>query len=374
MKVEVLKNNIKTALSVVEKITGKNTSLPILDNVLINGEGNFLLLTSTNLETAINYWVLSKISKKGKVVVPVRFLSNFIALLPDEKISLEEKKQNLSVECKSFKTQIQGFNPEDFPIIPEIKDYDSLILNNKNFCAGLGQIIDVVSASQTRPEISGVYLSFSKDTLKMVATDSFRLAEKTISIENKNKKDYALILPQKSAREIINTLGEKEGNLKICFSANQSLFEFPMREADHPEVQIFTRLIEGEYPNYKEIIPNKFRTHVIVKKDDFLSHIKTAALFSGKVNEVKFSLDSVKKTIEVSAKNQDIGESKSDLSAKIEGESTEVSFNYKFLIDGILNMKSAEIVFDLNGEDGPCILKPVGDSSYIYVVMPIKSS
>ncbi len=374
MKAEILKNNIKTGLNIVEKVVGKNISLPILDNVLMVAEDNFLLLIATDLETAVKYWVLAKITKKGKVVIPVRFLSNFISLLPDERISLEEKKQNLLLECKNYKTQIQGFNPEDFPLIPEIKDHEFLTINNKNFCTGLTQIVDIASPSQTRPEISGIYLLFSKDTLKIVATDSFRLAEKTIPIENKNKKDYALILPQKSIREIINTLEEKEGNLKICFSTNQTLFEFPIKEMDHPQVQIFSRLIEGEYPNYQEIIPKKFKTHVVAKKEEFLNHIKTASLFSGKINEIKFTIDPAKKSIEISAHNPDIGESKSNLSAKIEGGPIEISFNHKFLIDGVLNIKSSEIVFDLSGEDGPCVLKPMGDLSYIYVVMPIKST
>ncbi|MBU4367527.1 DNA polymerase III subunit beta [Patescibacteria group bacterium] len=374
MKAEVLKNNIKIGLNIVEKVVGKNISLPILDNVLINTEDNFLLLTATDLETAIKYWVLAKNTKKGKIVVPVRFLANFVSLLPEEKISLEEKKQNLLLECKNYKTQIQGFNPEDFPIIPEVKDYEFLMIDNKSFCNGLAQIVDVASTSQARPEISGIYLLFSQNTLKIAATDSFRLAEKTISVENKNKKNYAIILPQKSVREIINTLGEKDGDLKICFSGNQTLFEFPIKEMNHPQVQIFSRLIEGEYPNYQEIIPKKFKTHIVAKKEEFLNHIKAASLFSGKINEIKFNVDPVKKNIEISAHNPDIGESKSSLPTKIEGEPIEISFNHKFLIDGILNIKSSELALDLNGEDGPCILKPIGDSSYIYVVMPIKST
>jgi len=374
MKAEILKNNIKDGLSVVEKVVGKNISLPILDNVLITAEDNFLLLTATDLETAIKYWTLAKITKKGKVVIPVRFFSSFVSLLPEERISLEENKQNLLLECKNYKTQIQGFNPEDFPLIPEVKDYESLTINNKSFCSGLAQIIDVASPSQTRPEISGVFLSFSKDTLKIVATDSFRLAEKTIFIENKNKKDCSLILPQKSAREIVNALGEKEGKLKICFSSNQTLFEFPIKETNHPQIQIFSRLIEGEYPNYQEIIPKKFKTNIVVGKEEFLNQIKAASLFSGKINEIKFTINSLKKSIGIFAHSPEIGENNSNLSAKIEGEPMEISFNYRFLIDGVSNMKSSEIALDLSGEDGPCVLRPVGDTSYVYVVMPIKSA
>jgi len=207
-----------------------------------------------------------------------------------------------------------------------------------------------------------------------VATDSFRLAEKTIPLEKKIKKEYAFILPQKPTREIINILGEKEGKLKLYFSPNQTLFEFPMKETSHPQIQITSRLIEGEYPNYQEIIPKKFKTRVILKKDEFLNQIKTASLFSGKINEVKFTITPSKKEVELFAQSPDIGENKSSLPAKIEGDPMQISFNHKFLIDGLLNIKSSEVIFALTEEEGPCVLKPVGDSSYIYVIMPIKAT
>ena len=235
-------------------------------------------------------------------------------------------------------------------------------------------MVDVASPSQSRPEISGIYFIFSKNTIKMVATDSFRLAEKTILLDNPVKRDINFILPQKPAREIINILDGKEGKVKIYFSPNQTMFEFPMADASHPQVQIVSRLIEGEYPNYEEIIPKKFKTHITVKRDEFLNQIKTASLFSGKINEVKVSVDINAKEVRVFAQDPDIGESQSSISAKVEGEDIEVSFNHKFLIDGLLNIKSSEIVFDLSKEEGACVLRPVGEASYIYVVMPIKST
>jgi DNA polymerase III subunit beta len=374
MKVEILKDNFKNGLNVIERIVGKNLSLPILDNVLINTEDNFLSLSSTDLETAIKLWILTKIVKKGKAVVPAKFLSSFISLLPNDKITLEEKNQKLFIECKSFKNQIQGFNPEEFPLIPEFSDLEFLEADNKKICQGLAQIVDVASPSQSRPEISGIYFIFQKNIIKIVATDSFRLAEKTIILESPVKRDLAFILPQKPAREIINILAEKEGKLKIYFSPNQTMFEFPMKEAPHPEVQIVSRLIEGEYPNYEEIIPKKFKTQVVVKRDEFLSQIKAASLFSGKINEIKIKVNPEAKELQISAQDPDIGESQSSIPVKIEGETIEASFNHKFLIDGLLNIKSSEIIFDLSQEEGPCVLKPVGDTSYIYVVMPIKST
>ncbi len=373
MKIEVLKENLKTNLNIIERVVGKNLSLPILNNVLINTDDNFLSLISTDLEISVKLWILVKIIKKGSVVVPAKFLSSFISSLPNEKITIEAKEQNLYIECRNVKTQIQGFNPEEFPIIPEFKNSEYLEVDNKKLYQGLSQVIDIASQSTSRPEISGIYFSFSKNNIKVVATDSFRLGEKNIILEEPIKKDYSFILPQKSAREIMNILENKEGLIKIFFSPNQILFEFPMKEVKHPQVQITSRLIEGEYPNYQDIIPDKFKTHITLKRDEFLDQIKTASLFSGKVNEVKISINKEKQEVEIFAASHDIGENKSSLPAKIEGDSIAVSFNYKYLMDGLLNIKSSEIIFDISKEEGPCILKPVGDSSYIYVVMPIKS-
>jgi len=373
MKIEILKENLKSALSTVEKNIGKNLTLPILDNVLISAEDNYLSLVSTDLETAIKLWVLTKILKKGSVAVPAKFLSSFVSSLPNEKIVIEQKGQDLDIQCNNVKTQVKGFNIEDFPIIPEFKDSEVLEIDNQSFFAGLSQIIDIASPSQSRPEISGIYFNFSKTVIKIVATDSFRLAEKNIKLKTPISKEFSFILPQKPAREIMSILDGKEGMLKIFFNQNQVLFEFPMKEAAHPQVQITSRLIEGEYPNYQDIIPTKFKTNVVVKKDEFLNQVKTASLFSGKVNEVKISVNPDKKELEIFAKNPDIGENRSSLPIQIEGEAIEISFNYKYLLDGLAQIKSSEVAFDISKEEGPCILRPVGDASYMHVVMPIKS-
>lgn len=374
MKIEVLKDAFQKGLIVTEKIIGRNLTLPILENILIKTEKNFLNLTSTNLETAIQWWVLAKIQKEGKTTIPARFLSSFISLLPEEKINIESRDGKLLINCGEYETQIQSNDPEEFPLIPEIKNDDFIEVENKSFCDGLAQLVEIVAPSQTRPEISGIYFSFSKDNFQLVATDSFRLAEKTIPLKQRGKRDYSFILPQKPARELISILSDKKGKTKIYLSPNQVLFEYPMEETDHPQVQVMSRLIEGEYPDYQEIIPKKFKTTLVLKKEEFTNQIKAAALFSGKINEVKLKVYPKKKKIEILAQDPDVGESKSSLPVKVEGEPLEISYNHKFLLDGLSSIKSSEVEFKLSGEDGPSLLKPVGDSNYIYIVMPIKTS
>ena len=374
MKLIILQNKLKQGLSVIERASSKSFILPILRNLLLNAEKNFLELSATDLEIGIKWWILAKIEKEGKITIPISILSTFINLLPEKPINLAANNQILSVECENYKTKIKGQSSEDFPIIPEISEGISFSLNSLSFCQGLGQIVDIVFPSTVRPEISGIHFLIQKDLIKMAATDSFRLGEKTLFLEKPLpiEKEISLILPQKTAKEIINIFGEKEGELKILVSPNQILFESLMAETSHPQIHLSSKLIEGEYPNYQEIIPKKYETQVVLEKQEFLNQIKAASLFSGKVNEVKFKIDPKKEIVEISSQNPETGEYHSLLPGKIKGQGEEISFNYRFLNNGLLNIKSSEVIFELNGEVGPGVLKPVGDVSYIYVVMPIK--
>jgi len=374
MKIEILKDNLKKGLEIVEKIAKKNLTLPALSNVLLSCEGNFLRLDTTNLETSISWWVLAKIEEEGKIAIPATFFSSLVNLLKEEKIQLRSQDKNLILETKSQTTQIQGMDSEEFPIIPKIEKEEIVKISNQKLLEALDQIIEVPSISQIRPEISGIYFSFKKDLLKVVGTDSFRLAEKTVVLKGEIKKEVSFILPQDAVRELINILSQKEGHTIIYFSPNQILFENVEEETSHPQVQVLSRLIEGEYPKYQEIIPKKYKTEIIAKKEDLQNQLKQAGLFGGKISEVKLTVQPKDDQLKIYSESPEVGKNESYLPVKIKGEPIEISFNYRFLISGLQNIKSSEVIFELNGEDGPGVLKPVGDESYIYVSMPIKLS
>lgn len=377
MKIFILKENLKKGLDIIERIISKNITLPILSNVLITTEKNFLKLSATDLEIGINFWVLAKINKEGKITIPAKFFSNVINYLPDDKIFLEQKNQILYLEYNNNKIQIKGYPFEDFPILPLVNKEKFFGVDVLNFSHGLLQVIENTSPTLTRPEISGVFLCFNKDLITFVATDSFRLAEKKITGKfntSPSFKPTSLILPQKTARELINILSDKKGELKVYFSPNQIMLEITDKDKLQPQIQITSRLIEGDYPNYQEIIPKTYETEIVVKKNDFLNQIKLAGLFSGKINEVKLNVDPQKSGLKIFAQSPDYGQTETFLPGQVKGKKAGVVFNWRFLIDGIANIKSQEVVLGLNKEEGPAILKPVGDESYIYVVMPIKSS
>ena len=375
MKLSILKDELQAGLNAITRITSKSITLPILNNILIVCEKNFLKLASTDLEIGIKYWILAKTEKEGAITVPAKFFANLINLIPDQKIDLEEKNNILYIETKNYKSQIKGISADDFPIIPQIKSNKILEIKAKTLSEGLSQIIDTASPSQTRPEISGISFSVSKNIVEMAATDSFRLAEKKIILAKESSiPETSVILLQKAAREIINIFGEDAKRIKIYFSPNQVMFESEMNEVKHPHIQLISRLIEGEYPNYKEIIPSSFKTQIVLSRQDFLNQIKTASLFSGKINEIKIKVNPEQEIVEVHAQNPDLGQNKSRIKAKVKGQKAEVCFNHRFLTAGLSNIKTKEVIFGLNGEEDPAVLKPLDDESFIYVVMPIKSS
>lgn len=376
MIIKILQNKLKEGLNIVERITMKSLTLPILNNILVKTEKNFLNLSSTNLEMGIQWWNLAKIEKEGAIVIPAKILSDFIGFLEEGPIKLEVKNQTLIIETKKYKTEIKGLSPEEFPIIPQVSLNESINLESRLFCDGLKQIVQIPILSSARPEISGIYLSFQKNLVKMVATDSFRLGEKKIFLKEPLpiQKEYSCILPQKTAKEIINIFGEKETECKIFLSPNQILFESQMGETPHPEIQIVSKLIEGEYPDYQTILPQKFATEIVLNKNEFLNQLRAASIFASKINEIKLKTDGKKGIVEIASQNPDLGEYRSTIFAKIKGKEIEISFNFRFLIDGILNIPGPEISFELNSEEEAAVLRGVGDQSYLYLAMPIKPS
>jgi len=373
MNFTILAKELKKGLSFTEKITGKNLTLPILNNLLIEALPNFLKISSTDLEVGIEWWGHCKTEKEGSIAVPAKFISQLVGVLPEEKIDIKTKGNTLLIEGKNIKTQIKGFSSDEFPIIPKFLKDIYIEMDGKKLKDGLISVVDMVSTSQVKPEISGVYFSFSKGSIKLVATDSFRLAEKTIKDDFKNlfEKEINFILPQKTTRELINILPEEEGEkIRIYFSESQVMFETFLPNSTHPEINLVSRQIDGEYPSYEEIIPKTSKTKIILNKDELAKQIKMAGLFGGKTNEVLIKVG--ENNIEIKSQDDEIGESELSMSAITEGDEVKVSFNYRFILDALTNIKSSEISFEMQGNDRPALIKPVGDASYLYVVMPIR--
>lgn len=373
MKITILQEKLKEGFGIVERVTSKSLTLPILNNVLVQAKKNFLNLAATDLEIGINWWTLAKVEEEGSVVIPSQSVLSLVNLFPNKPVGIFSKDSAVNIECEKHKSSLRGLNAEDFPIIPTISEGETLKVSAASLCEGLSQVVNIPALSTTKPEISGIYFVFQGNTIKMVATDSFRLGEKTLTLKKGREKEGALsfVLPQRAAKEIINIFS-KEKEIKIYFSPNQILFESLMEETEAPKIRFISRLIEGEFPNYEAIIPRKQETQAVLGRKEFLNEIKSASIFSGKTNEVKLAIDPEKKQIEISGQSQDFGEYHSELSAKIRGKKIEIAFNYRFLTEGILATDNKEVVLELTSEEGAAALKQIEDPSYIYILMPIK--
>ncbi|HEA84481.1 MAG TPA: DNA polymerase III subunit beta [Candidatus Wildermuthbacteria bacterium] len=376
MKSIILRENLKEGLSVVERVAVKSISLPILNNILITTAKNILELSATDLEMGIRYRILAKNEGEGGVVVPAKFLSSFIGLLSDPQITLEGKEKILVVDSKNHHTEIKALNLDDFPIIPTTQNEENAIeVSAQAFCQGIGQVVGVTSQSQTRPEITGVYISFGKSAVKIVATDSFRLAERTLQLGRENGSEHTFILPQKTAREIVAVLGDKPGKMKIYISPNQVTFRYEGEDSPSQlHIEIVSRVIDGEYPNYQEVIPKQTETKATMDKNELINQIRAASIFANKMQELRFSLDPKSKKAELVSQNTDLGSHSSSLQIEGDGEKTAASFNWRFFLEGVSQVRTDRIEIGMNGEEGASVIKAAGgNEGYLYVLMPIKA-
>jgi len=370
MKIICLQENFKKGLNIVQNIIGKNLTLPILNNIFLSTEKKQLKLVTTDLEMAITNHIPCKTEKEGGITVPAKLLVNFINNLPNKKIEISVKNNIIYLKCENYKSNIKGLSAKDFPIIPKIKSDPILEIDALKFKSSLEQIINFVSFSDIRPEITGVFLNFSSDKkIKFVATDSFRLGEKILDVKNikiKKGEQNSIIIPYKTAQELIRIIADQEeGVIKISIENNQVLF-------DLSKIQIISKLIEGSYPSYQQLISQQFETNVSIDREELIKAIKLSSFFSSKINDVRLRINPKKSLIEAFSQDVDLGENLSELKGELKGKDLEIIFNHKYLLDGLNSIKSKKVILGFNGEVSPGIVKPEGDSGFTYVIMPIK--
>jgi DNA polymerase-3 subunit beta len=307
--------------------------------------------------------VPAKIEKEGVVAIRSDILSSLFSILSgDQLVSFELINNNLSVKTKLNTIILKSIPNEDFPTIPVIQG-EELLIPAKKFLEGIKSVYYSASISEIKPEIGSVYIYPEDDLLVFVATDSFRLAEKKVKI--KQKLSFGgILIPFKNTIEIIKVLDSIEGDIKITLQKNQISFS-------STNVYLTSRIIDGSFPDYKQIIPKNPTTEATLLKQDFISSLKISNIFSNKFNEVTFNIKPLEKVFEIEAKNTDIGENITLIGAAISGENVLLNFNYKYIIDCFLSVTADSLVLEFNGNNRPMIIRPVGDSSFMYLVMPM---
>lgn len=370
MKLIILKKNLKDGLRVIEQIIKNDTDLPILKNFLIETFDNKIKLSATNLELAVISFISGKIIENGGVTIPFDVFNSIINNLQNERINIEVNGDKILIKTDNYEAEINGIKKDDFPIIPKIKNNNSYIEIQNSVLKDIFTSVVNSITKDSKPEFNGILCDYQNSIIKFISTDTFRLSEKTI-LNNYFKSNidntFKVIIPSKTINEVIKeTQLNEDGKMNIFFDQTQIAFK-------SENTEIISRLINGEFPEYQQIIPKSYEIEIILNKNELINAIKLVGIFTDRLNEIKLITKENIKNVEIFSHNNIFGANKYLIPAKIKGEPIEVIFNWKFLLDGIKNINSENIFLGLNNSNKPAIIKSSEDTSYFYILMPIKN-
>lgn len=372
MKFTCTKENLTKAILVVNNIAGKQSNLPILSNILFKVDSTKVEIIATNLEIAIKTNIRAKIEKEGAFTIPAKILADYTNLIDTEQILIEQQGNEIHVTSGTTTTKIKGIPADDYPVIPVVDggvDYQILV---NPFKDALTKVVFSASKNEIRPELSGIYFGFSTPRyeagLVMASTDSYRLSEKKVSL-NGNKTPMKCIIPARTVQEMIRLLTAMKDEREDTVSLHVASSQMVMRYGD---VELVSRLIDGEYPDYVQIIPTEHKTNVTISKEQFVKHMKAASLFSSSgMNGVLFDVNTPNGLLKLTSSNIQAGEYASDVPAEISGDSNTMILNYRYVLDGIQQL-DGDVEIRMTSNEAPALFFQKGDDSYLYIVMPIR--
>jgi DNA polymerase-3 subunit beta len=353
MKLFCNQKDLEHALNIVDKAISPNNTLPVLNNILLKAEGKKLFLFSTNLEIAISCYIDADVRGEGAITVPAKLLTNYISLLNSEKVELNMTEGvTLSITSASSSTKIKCISADEFP------------LKIDEFYEAINETVFAASLNTSRPVLSGVLMIASGEEIKLVATDSYRLAEKKMKALKKTTEDVSCIIPAKTMIElgkIISKSDEKE--VKVNISNNQILFT-------SDGIELISRLIEGKFPDYEKIIPKETKSKFEVSVEDLSLVLKRVSLFARENNNsIKLSVTNDGKLV-ISSDETKVGEEKAEVLVKLEGENNKISLNSQYLLDVLTYINKDKIVFSMSDKVSPAVIRPAGGEDYVYIIMP----
>lgn len=363
MKLQVTQENLNRALNAVARVANSRGTLPILANVLIKTSNNRLSISATNLDIAITHYIGAKVTDEGSITVPARLMQDFVSSLPNDVIELDLQETKLHVSTQQYNSVVNGIVADDFPVMPAIKSGTSWKIAGSVFKKGLQQVVFAASNDETRPVLTGVLLKTQKGKLHMAATDSYRLAEKDLG---SNKEDIQLLIPASAMQDLLRVLGDNEEDIQITHDEQQVLFTVG-------DVELVTRLVDGKYPDYHKLIPEKFETSATLKRSDLVNVTKVSSLFAREsAGSVTIELDETTKQLSIRSIASQLGENTATAEAKVSGTGS-ITLNSRYLLDALGVFSGDEITFGFNGKLEPTLLTDPKNKDYKHIIMPLKS-
>lgn len=364
MKLQVTQENLHRALSAVSRVASNRNSLPILANILLKTVDNRLVIAGTNLDIAITETIGAKVTEEGSLTIPARLLQDFVSNLPNDVVELQSDDFKLKISTGKYTSTINGMNPDEFPVMPAITNGKTIKLKTADFKKALQQSVFAASSDDTRPVLTSVYVHSHASKLTLAATDSYRLAEKTTSGV---KEEVKLLVPATTMSELLRIFGDHNNEeTTLTFDEQQVRFQAG-------DVEVISRLIDGNYPDYRKLIPAKFEVSAETLKSELLAATKVASLFAREAaGSIQIEVDDTKNELSVKSVASQVGENSSAVAAIASGNGA-MTLNSRYLMDALNALTGDKVVFCMNGKLEPCILKDPADPSALQVVMPVKS-
>lgn len=364
MKLSCTKENLVAGLTIVSRVASKNLTLPILGNVLLRTDHGGLVLSATNLEVGVTVRVRGKVVEEGSITTQARLLNEYVNLLEHDRVELETEGNTMKIVGKDTHTTIRGLSSDDFPIIPSVAREHGATLSVETLKNSLNKVLFAAAQDSARPEISGVYLKQSAKKITLATTDSYRLAEAVFATEA-STGDRNVIIPTRALYELVRIM-PNQGTVEAFVGDTQALFV-----ADG--IELTTRLIEGQYPDYTQIIPKQSTIEAVVHKETLVKAVKTASLFCRQgINDVTIDLDPKNNTLSCAAANTELGEHRGSVPAQVTGGAASIVFNYRYLLDGLSVMDGEAVALGVTDSASPGVVRPVGNKDYLYLIMPIR--
>lgn len=365
MKIEIIKENFLNAVSYCERVAGKHVSLPVLSCVVLEAKNKELVVKATNLDVGIEVSVPAKISTEGSVAISGAILKAFLSNSGNEKsVILEQKENEIFVSVGESQASIKTMSTEDFPVIPKVEEGKKFKINSRDFVSGIISVWYSASMSSIKPELSSVYIWSEDESLVFVSTDSFRLAEKRVRQGKSKEEGVSMLVPFKNISEIARVFDGLDEDIEIISNKNQVSFFAP-------GIHITSRVVDGNFPDYKQIIPKNFTSTVTVLKQDFIQALKLTNAFSDNFNQVVLHISPSKKILEISTKNNDVGEGTQKIKGNISGEDLTITFNHKYIFDCLQSIENESLTLNFSGAGKPLVITPAHNVTFTYLVMPM---
>lgn len=366
MELSVTQENLSKALSIVGRVASTKTQLPILSNILLRTDGNRLLVAATNLEISSTVYIGAKITTPGAITIPARLITEFINNLPNNSIDLKVNGNNLHIKSGTYVSTINGVIADEFPELPTVNEKKSISysIKSEDFKQAASQTIITASSDSTRPVLTGVYWHSHEGNLFLAATDGYRLAEKKLV---PTTSDVSAIIPVSTLQEVLRSLTDDTAEVAILFDETQVGFRLG-------DTEVISRLIDGNFPDYRQLIPKQSDITVSLKKQEFVRIVKIASLFARESGgSITLTADSEKNTLSIHSVASELGENTSEISGDVSGDG-QVTLNSRYLSEALSVVEDDSINFEFSGKLSPCILRSnTKTTNYYHVIMPLKS-